>query len=205
MTAIDFGQRLRELRRGLGYTQEEFAFAIGIKSARYSKYETGRSEPPYELLRRIGRICDVSLDFLVSGDKVAGHMASDPSLNDLKRLIAALPTPAVIYDENNRLSAFNDRYSSTFFARCPGLLRLGTPQEVLVRAWAYSHDYGDVEVDWLVEIRLRQEDEQAQLTEVRLPYHRLHISEKRHSDWRLVLLSDVTRIRDRHALQAAPS
>ena len=143
---------------------------------------------------------DVSLDFLVSGEPDTEHVRSDPSLNDLKRLIGALPTPAVIYDGDNRLTGFNDGFASTFFARCPGLLRLGTPQEVIVRAWAYSHDYGDVEVDRLVDVRLRHNVEPPRLAEVRLTYHRLHISEKRQSDWRLVLLSDVTQIRDQHVL-----
>ncbi len=64
-----FGQRLKDLRRALDYTQEEMAHALGIRTARYSKYEVGRSEAPYEVLIKISRLTSVSIDYLVSGEE----------------------------------------------------------------------------------------------------------------------------------------
>ena len=64
-----FGKRLRAVRLADGYTQEEFSRALGIKRDRYAKYELGISEPPFVILGRIVKVTDISLDFLVLGDK----------------------------------------------------------------------------------------------------------------------------------------
>ncbi len=46
------GNNLKELRKRLGYTQEEIAQAIGIKRAAYSNYEDGTREMPYDTLEK---------------------------------------------------------------------------------------------------------------------------------------------------------
>jgi len=56
-SALAFGQRLRELRCALGWTQYEIALAIGVSSRTVIRYEQGQSGPiriaPLRALRRL--------------------------------------------------------------------------------------------------------------------------------------------------------
>jgi repressor LexA len=59
---------LKELR---GKTsQEVIANGIGISRARYSHYETGRSEPDNETLLKIASYYDVSIDYLLGNTQI---------------------------------------------------------------------------------------------------------------------------------------
>lgn len=61
------GRRLAILREGMGLSQDEFATQLGISQTRYSKYESGRSQPPLDILIAISQITKQSLDFLIAG------------------------------------------------------------------------------------------------------------------------------------------
>ena len=61
-------QNIRYLRNQLGYAQQRVADDLIITRSRYSKYEEGASEPPVELLLKISRYYNVSIDLLVSVD-----------------------------------------------------------------------------------------------------------------------------------------
>lgn len=56
------------MRGTLGKTQRELSQQIQITSSRYSSYENGKSKPPVDLLIRISRIFNVSIDLLLSVD-----------------------------------------------------------------------------------------------------------------------------------------
>lgn len=56
-------KRLAYLRGSL--TQDEVASALGISRARYSHYETGRSEPDTEMLRKMAGFFKASTDYLL--------------------------------------------------------------------------------------------------------------------------------------------
>jgi DNA-binding XRE family transcriptional regulator len=55
--ALPFGQRIRQLRRALGWTQREVAVQIGVSARTVIRYEQGRSAPlqatPLLALRRL--------------------------------------------------------------------------------------------------------------------------------------------------------
>lgn len=61
------GKRLAILRDGMEISQEDFAAALGISQTRYSKYESGRSQPPLDILIGISNLTGQSLDFIVAG------------------------------------------------------------------------------------------------------------------------------------------
>ena len=52
----------------MGQSQQGLANALGITRARYSKYEYGQAEPPFELLVKISAYFGVSVDDLLSSD-----------------------------------------------------------------------------------------------------------------------------------------
>lgn len=61
-----FSENIRLLRATLGKTQRELSQQIQITSSRYSSYENGKSKPPVDVLIRISRIFNVSIDLLLS-------------------------------------------------------------------------------------------------------------------------------------------
>jgi transcriptional regulator with XRE-family HTH domain len=64
-----FADNIRFLRGKKGLSQQSFADEILIISRdRYSKYENGRSEAPYEVLIKISKYFNVSIDLLLTVD-----------------------------------------------------------------------------------------------------------------------------------------
>jgi transcriptional regulator with XRE-family HTH domain len=62
-------QTIQEFRKAKKLTQKDVAEAIGVKLPTYSTYETGRSEPPIEILVRLSYLLDVSIDVLVQKER----------------------------------------------------------------------------------------------------------------------------------------
>ena len=63
-----FSENIRFLRAQKNLSQQELADKVSMSRVRYSKYEDGRSEPPYELLIRISKYFNVSIDLLLTVD-----------------------------------------------------------------------------------------------------------------------------------------
>lgn len=63
-----FSDNIRLLRAKKKATQQETADAVLLSRVRYSKYEDGRSEPPYEVLIRISKYYNLSIDLLLTVD-----------------------------------------------------------------------------------------------------------------------------------------
>lgn len=61
------GERIRELRRALHLTQQEFAHRLGIKRGALANYEVGRNEPIDAVVRLICREFQVSEEWLRTG------------------------------------------------------------------------------------------------------------------------------------------
>lgn len=61
-------ENMRFLRGQLGYSQQKVADALIITRGRYGKYEDDFAEPPIEILLKISRYYNVSIDLLVSVD-----------------------------------------------------------------------------------------------------------------------------------------
>jgi transcriptional regulator with XRE-family HTH domain len=196
-TAVDklrraFGRRLRALRASLTYTQQQMAEALGIQPARYSKYEIGRSEAPYEVLVKIANLAETSLDYLITG-RTPGAEPTDPwSQTALRGFVEALPLATVIYDDGNRLYGCNRIFRQTFFPDSPHIIRPGTPREFLLRAWAYSQGHDPLETEAFVRERLEERPEPAAPVEVRLGNHVLRIAESRHENLKVFLVTELT-------------
>lgn len=80
------GKRLRALRKKNGWTQQQTADLLHINRSTYAYYETGATQPDLDMLCRIARLFDVSLDDLL------GLMPSPPDMEDQIFLyVASLP------------------------------------------------------------------------------------------------------------------
>lgn len=59
-----FTERLKELRKEKGYTQEQMANILEIGQSAYAKWENDRTEPSFENLIKLADFFDVSIDWL---------------------------------------------------------------------------------------------------------------------------------------------
>ena len=59
-------EHLRELRERKNLYQKDVAAALKIDRTTYAKYETGDSEPSFEILKRIALFYEVSVDYLLN-------------------------------------------------------------------------------------------------------------------------------------------
>lgn len=64
---VEFGERIYNLRKKSGLSQEEFADKLGVSRQAVSKWETGQSVPDSEKAAAIGSFFGVSLDWLING------------------------------------------------------------------------------------------------------------------------------------------
>lgn len=67
---MEFHEKLQELRKNRGLTQEELAEALYVSRTAISKWETGRGYPSIDSLKEISTFFSVSIDDLLSGEKL---------------------------------------------------------------------------------------------------------------------------------------
>ena len=67
---LEFHEKLQELRKIRGLTQEELAEALFVSRTAISKWESGRGYPSIDSLKEISRYFSVSIDDLLSGDQL---------------------------------------------------------------------------------------------------------------------------------------
>ena len=67
---MEFNEKLQELRKQKGLTQEELAQALYVSRTAVSKWESGRGYPGIDSLKAIAKYFSVTIDMLLSGDEV---------------------------------------------------------------------------------------------------------------------------------------
>ena len=67
---MEFNEKLQELRKQRGLTQEELAARLYVSRTAISKWESGRGYPNIESLKAIAKFFSVTLDELLSTDEV---------------------------------------------------------------------------------------------------------------------------------------
>ena len=58
-------KRIRDLREDRDLTQTQMAKILGMSQTGYSKYETGENDVPTEILIKLARFYNTSLDYLL--------------------------------------------------------------------------------------------------------------------------------------------
>ncbi len=67
---MEFHEKLQELRKSRGMTQEELAEVLFVSRTAISKWESGRGYPSIDSLKEISAYFSVSIDQLLSGEKL---------------------------------------------------------------------------------------------------------------------------------------
>ncbi|KEI81184.1 helix-turn-helix domain-containing protein [Clostridium botulinum] len=77
-------ERIKELRKEKGITQEELAKHVGVSTSMVGMYETNARKPSYEVLSKIAKYFRVSTDYLLgetdyktTGEKFDAKLSSD--------------------------------------------------------------------------------------------------------------------------------
>lgn len=71
---MEFGEKIRELRKQKNLTQENFALRLNVTRQAVSNWENDRNLPDLEMLILIASIFEISLDELLLGGKNMNHL-----------------------------------------------------------------------------------------------------------------------------------
>ena len=74
---MEFNEKLQELRKGRGLTQEELAEELFVSRTAISKWESGRGYPSIDSLKEISQFFSVSIDELISSDEIVTAAEGD--------------------------------------------------------------------------------------------------------------------------------
>ena len=85
---MEFNEKLQELRKQKGLTQEQLAEYLYVSRTAISKWESGRGLPNIESLKAMSKFFSVSLDELLSGEEILAiaekdHAEKERTIRDL--------------------------------------------------------------------------------------------------------------------------
>lgn len=61
---MQYYPRLRDLREDMDYTQDQLVKILNMHKTTYTNYEQGKREPPFELIIKLARLYNVSIDYI---------------------------------------------------------------------------------------------------------------------------------------------
>src|SRR5713101_2098099 len=111
---MEFGRRLRDLRKQKNVSQRDLAAQVGIDITYLSKIEVGRSAPPSEeVIRHIAQVLDADEDELIN---LAGKVPKDlkavleesPQAVELLRVLSERKLPDETYRQVLNLARKSD-------------------------------------------------------------------------------------------------
>lgn len=86
---VNFGKRLKELRKQRNMTQKQLASLIGVQNAIISFYEVGERNPSPEIIVKLASVFHVTTDYLMGVDR--GESVDVSGLSDRdKALVRSL-------------------------------------------------------------------------------------------------------------------
>lgn len=85
---VEFGNRLRQLRKDRKLTQQQLAELIGVKNGVISFYELGDRIPSPEVLRKLALALHVTTDYLLGIERTATLDAT--GLDEQDRLVVQM-------------------------------------------------------------------------------------------------------------------
>ena len=89
---VDFGLKLKELRKQAGMTQQQLADKLGITKSVVSYYELSERTPSPDVLRDLAIIFHVSADYLLGIERAKTIDVSDLSDEEVKLLLVTIET-----------------------------------------------------------------------------------------------------------------
>ena len=79
---MDFGKSFKFYRQKADLTQKEAADKIGVKDYQLGNYETNRSQPSLEILKKMSKVYIVSIDKMLGNNMLSNRLASETNQDD---------------------------------------------------------------------------------------------------------------------------
>ncbi len=86
---MEFAEKLQELRKSRGLTQEELSEALFVSRTAVSKWESGRGYPSIDSLKQISAFFSVTIDDLLSSEKLIA-IAENENKSNIQNLCELL-------------------------------------------------------------------------------------------------------------------
>ena len=82
LVMIMFKDKLRFLRKQQEFNQREVAERLGIDQTTYSRYETGATEPDIDSIKKLAKLFNVSIDYLLENENIIDDREDVVDLNN---------------------------------------------------------------------------------------------------------------------------
>jgi len=86
---MSLGEKLKDLRKEKGWSQDELAYNAQIDGRQVSRYENDRVMPSIEVIIKIAKAYNVSIDFLLI-DEAPRRALTQPHLSKLAQRVMTL-------------------------------------------------------------------------------------------------------------------
>ena len=103
---MEFHEKLQELRKAKGLTQEELAKELYVSRTAVSKWESGKGYPNIDSLKEISKFFSVTIDELLSSEELI-TAAKDENRSNIGR-------EPLKYRKNDRPADRNSRYNEHY-------------------------------------------------------------------------------------------
>ena len=79
---MTLGESLKTIRKRFNMTQDEVAVFLGVSRSGYTYYETGKSEPSIDTLKKLATIYDITVDEILSmpNKKIMGRKIAEDDI-----------------------------------------------------------------------------------------------------------------------------
>ena len=85
------GEKIKELRERENYSQKELGLKLGISPSTIGMYEQNRRSPGKDMLLKIAKVFNVSVDYLLSSDTyITTSTKENHNYKDVNRLLMGL-------------------------------------------------------------------------------------------------------------------
>ncbi|MBO4980703.1 MAG: helix-turn-helix transcriptional regulator [Lachnospiraceae bacterium] len=147
---MNFGLRLRQIRKELGETQDEFAARIGTSKQVLSRYESGQRTPKISLVEKYAQSLQVSVDYLMGQGDQEGAFDSICIQNGqpfYKIFIEVTTEMGLGISDIVRITGLTDRQVRTIILRrmkeapLPVALQLSRTLDVPLEVWTGNEVY----------------------------------------------------------------
>lgn len=150
-----FGARLRQIRKELGETQDEFAARIGTSKQVLSRYESGQRIPKISLAEKYSKALGVSVDYLMgeSVQETAFETVCTQSEKPFYKIfIDVTMEMGLLIPDIVRITGLTDRQVRTIIFRrmkeapLPIALQLSRTLDVPLEVWTGNETYKASEI-----------------------------------------------------------
>ena len=150
-----FGARLRQIRKELGETQDEFAARIGTSKQVLSRYESGQRIPKISLAEKYSKSLGVSVDYLMgeSVQETAFETVCTQSEKPFYKIfIDVTMEMGLLIPDIVRITGLTDRQVRTIIFRrmkeapLPIALQLSRTLDVPLEVWTGNETYKASEI-----------------------------------------------------------